>query len=219
MSQPFTELVKELQKARGPALSPEHQKAWDERFGAGAHFKSTNAFRRVPTEELLLRAAPEKKTLEGEKALRRRSPSVGTRGLSSALQTTPPTRVYPDTACVKAYGRSLGFANFTPALLALLACRLAYEEGLRESPSIPLEALPADVRPSVRSVYRGFRLLVACRWAHTRGAPVMFTRDFASKWCGVSEDQARGAITVLEELGLIIKGSRPGEWLPAPPRS
>jgi hypothetical protein len=129
------------------------------------------------------------------------------------------TRAHPSTAAVRAFAASLGIEKPTISQRALLARRLSFEEGLEPATSVPAVDLPPEARPVVGTVYDGFLLLVACRWAHTYGAPVVFTRKFAAAWCAVTEDEARAAIHDLHRLYRVIervpeKSGRAWQWLP-----
>jgi hypothetical protein len=40
------------------------------------------------------------------------------------------------------------------------------------------------------SADRGLKLVFGCKWAYAPGQPTMFTRSFATDWCGVSDKTA-----------------------------
>jgi hypothetical protein len=121
---------------------------------------------------------------------------------------------------VRKRAKELGFERPSSKLLALVARRLAYEEGLEVPPLVPAGDLPADAREAVRQVWEGFLLLVQCRWAVAPGVGVVFSRDHAAKWCQVTPDQARDAIEELRDLGLMDRSKLPKskggawQWLP-----
>ena len=118
------------------------------------------------------------------------------------------------------YARRLGLPGPTRQHVALCARRIESERGLRTLPDVPAGELPAGTPEAVERVWRGFLLLVACRWADYPGATVVFARSFASCWCGVSEDVAWRAVLRLHADGLmrrVRKAGRSWEWLPAAP--
>jgi hypothetical protein len=63
--------------------------------------------------------------------------------------------------------------------------RLLVEARILEPCPVPAQPLPPGVRPAVRTVYAGFRLLLGCKWWHTPEAPAPFSWRFAAAWCGL----------------------------------
>jgi hypothetical protein len=84
------------------------------------------------------------------------------------------------------------------------------------------KALPSRVPESVVRVWDGFTLLVACRWARFPGEPVVFAKEFAARWCGITESSAFRGKGWLIERGFLqkvgettVSGRRTSLWLPA----
>jgi hypothetical protein len=65
--------------------------------------------------------------------------------------------------------------------------RLLVEARILEPYPVSTRPLPWDARPAVRTVYAGFRFLLACKWWHTPDAPTPFSWRFAAAWCGLGE--------------------------------
>jgi hypothetical protein len=244
----WDELVDAILHARGPALTADEQEEWDRRYSAGRHYwrrqgqgddavrddeidfgaaraqpkppekLDPQRSRRPPTE---VGDSPKKRTQEENRALREGLSSEGSGGSSFSISTRgAKTRAHPSDSAVRRYARALGFEKPTRDQRAVLARRLAFEEGRDAPPPIAFAELPADARPAVRKVYDGVRLLVACRWAHTYGAPVVLARSFLPRWCGVSEDEFRAARYELHRRYGVIerlseKKGRAWQWLPA----
>jgi hypothetical protein len=93
-------------------------------------------------------------------------------------------------------------------LRALLACKFL------EPADVPYKPLPDDVRPSVRTVYDGFLLLLQAKWRYDPGAPTQFAVRFAMDWCGISSsDTVQGALWWLVRYGYIRQVKREkGSW-------
>jgi hypothetical protein len=81
--------------------------------------------------------------------------------------------------------------------LAVWRIRLWFAAGILERPTVPLPPIPKDVPTSIRRVYEGFQLLVACKWTYEPGTPTECLWRFAAGWCGVGERQAGEAIAWL----------------------
>jgi hypothetical protein len=73
--------------------------------------------------------------------------------------------------------------------------------------------------PKARTVLEGFVLLVGVHWLSYPGQEVLFTRPFASEWCGVTMQQAYDSLRWLEARGFMRSNGMRGLqklWLPAP---
>jgi hypothetical protein len=103
-------------------------------------------------------------------------------------------------------------------LTAAWKIRVAIERGLVRPAHVGATPLFATVGEVTRAVYYGFLFLLACKWLYAKGEATVFCRTFAGPWCGVSERQARDAITALKRLGYLIDtGERYRQatlWLP-----
>ena len=101
--------------------------------------------------------------------------------------------------------------------LAVWKLRLLVEAGLLEP--VSLEAhVPGGEEEFVGAVWRGFLLLVGCRWLVEPGAGAPFARRFASAWCELPEWQLREGFGRLVRLGLVVlAGEESGLalWLPS----
>lgn len=87
-----------------------------------------------------------------------------------------------------------------------------------EPAEVPMKALPLDVRPSVKTVYEGFVLLLQCKWRYDPGQPTQFATRFAMTWCGInSSDTVQAAMWWLVRHGYIRQVGRDrGAWLYLP---
>jgi hypothetical protein len=92
-----------------------------------------------------------------------------------------------------AYGKP---TRLNPPEAATWGIRGLVEAGVMQPVRIDAPKL-GDAPMTVRRVYEGFLLLLACKWHVDDGAPTTFNRKFAAAWCGVTEKQARSATTVL----------------------
>lgn len=81
--------------------------------------------------------------------------------------------------------------------------RLEFEAGIRTAQNIPIE-LPADVSASARTVAGGISLFLGLRDPRWGEQPFMFTRGFATAYCGVSEGFARRGLEELRKLEAIV---------------
>jgi hypothetical protein len=97
-------------------------------------------------------------------------------------------------------------------LRALLACKFL------EPADVPHKPLPDDVRPSVRTVYDGFLLLLQAKWRYDPGKPTQFAVRFAMDWCGVdAKDTVEAALWWLVRQGYLRRVGRDGKaWLYLP---
>jgi hypothetical protein len=94
--------------------------------------------------------------------------------------------------------------------------RLLHDAGFLKPWPVGARRLPdtiADDAPE-RLVYEGFLLLVGLTWQVFPEKPVLFTRDFAVPWCGVSERQFRMAWAWLQEAEYVGLAGwvRVGRW-------
>lgn len=80
--------------------------------------------------------------------------------------------------------------------------RLFMEAGVLEL-SVETPAVPRRCSAMARRVADGFALVQALRDARECGQPVPYTRKFASRWNGISEDVARSAIDELRRIGVL----------------
>jgi hypothetical protein len=98
--------------------------------------------------------------------------------------------------------------------LAVWRLRLAAEVGQLERVGFDAPSVPRGLEP----VWAGFLFLLGIRWAVSPGEPAPFTRRFAASWCGVSEWEARDAVTELQRRGLLSPVRRDPRgtrlWLP-----
>jgi hypothetical protein len=98
--------------------------------------------------------------------------------------------------------------------LAVWRLRLAAEVGQLEPVAFEVPPAPRALEP----VYTGFLYLLGIRWAVSPGEPAPFSRRFAASWCGVSEWEARDALTELQRRGLLVPAGRDPRgtrlWLP-----
>jgi hypothetical protein len=97
-------------------------------------------------------------------------------------------------------------------LRALLACKFL------EPADVAMKPLPDDVRPSVRTVYDGFLLLLQAKWRYDPGKPTQFAVRFAMDWCGIdAKDTVEAALWWLVRHGYIRRAGRDGKaWLYLP---
>ncbi len=96
---------------------------------------------------------------------------------------------------------------------ALWANRLRIEKGELKPAQVTLRGLdPKDDSPTLRRVHAGFKLLLECHWLRFHGKPVLMSKRFAAKWCGVgSPTSAWRAIQRLMECGYIyVDKEKPG---------
>lgn len=87
--------------------------------------------------------------------------------------------------------------------LATWALRLLVEAGVMQPTKVDMPPLPSWVATSIHRTYEGFRLLLACRWLYTHGAPAPFTWDFAQAWTGLSRKEVGAAILHLRHEGIL----------------
>jgi hypothetical protein len=125
------------------------------------------------------------------------------------------TEVY--AACVTGEIRRLPGLEY-----AVWKLRLLIKTWLLRPAEIKLPPLPPDAPPHVHKYWKGYELLLACRWIMSPGEPVAFTREFAARWCGLNSSQAERAKKWLIERGLLIPAGKTGRtarkiglWLPA----
>ncbi len=88
--------------------------------------------------------------------------------------------------------------------------RLDHEAGLREWRPVHVP-VPEEASAAVERVAHGLALLLGLReQAIWNGESVVFAREFASAWCGVSERTARDAIRWLEKAAVIERLGKSG---------
>jgi hypothetical protein len=98
--------------------------------------------------------------------------------------------------------------------------RLDFEAGVVKPREVSID-LPSPASSAVQAVAEGWRLLVGlrdARWGHDQ--PFTFGRAFVRAWCGVSDEQARRAVRVLEDAGVLVRVGRHGRlilWRPGAP--
>jgi hypothetical protein len=87
-----------------------------------------------------------------------------------------------------------------------------------EPADVPRRALPLDVRPSVKTVYEGFILLLQVKWRYDPGQPTQFAVRFAMEWCGIdAKDTVEAALWWLVRHGYIRRVGQDGKaWLYLP---
>jgi hypothetical protein len=93
--------------------------------------------------------------------------------------------------------------------------RLLHDTGFLKPWPVGARRLPdtiADDAPE-RLVYEGFLLLVGLTWQVFPEGPVLFSRDFAVPWCGVSERHFRMAWAWLQEAEYV----GPAGWVKVGP--
>lgn len=95
--------------------------------------------------------------------------------------------------------------SYGEVTLAVWATRLLIDAGVVEAAKVALPPCPQGTRPAVRKYYAGVKLLFRVRWAYKEhyGNPVPMGRKFMADWCGLTEQQARDAITDLLCAGVI----------------
>lgn len=83
-----------------------------------------------------------------------------------------------------------------------------------EPADVPMKLLPLDTRPSIRTVYDGFILLLQAKWRYNPGQATQFTVRFAMTWCGISaSDTVQKAIWWLVRHGYMRQVMREkGSW-------
>jgi len=108
----------------------------------------------------------------------------------------------PEVAACLAYGKVI---ELNGPELATWALRLLVETGFISPAKVKAVDLPDDAPETVRKVYSGFLLLLACKWLHTPDVPSTFSWRFAAAWCGVDKDTAKRAMTWLLEKGYVRK--------------
>lgn len=106
----------------------------------------------------------------------------------------------PEVRAAQAYGQltEIGKPEY-----AVWSIRLLVEAGVIDPAPVDSLILPSNVRPSVRKVWDGFRLLLGCKWLHSHGDPTPFTRRFASNWCGLAERHTVEAVKQLLRMGMM----------------
>lgn len=128
-----------------------------------------------------------------------------------------------------AYGKRKAKGTYGPELIAWRV-RLLVEAGILKPAKVDLPPLPDGLPPSVRKVYEGIKLLLACRWRvkdwtdeavrwRTGGNPAPLTDHFLAAWCGVGVSKAGEGRTRLRDIGIVhICGQhkRMLLWLPGP---
>jgi hypothetical protein len=90
----------------------------------------------------------------------------------------------PDVRASLACGRAVRLPRPSVATWQL---RLLVEAGLLTPYPVPARRLSPGAPPAARTVYEGFRFLLACKWWHTPQAPTAFSWRFAAAWCGLGE--------------------------------
>jgi len=70
---------------------------------------------------------------------------------------------------------------------------------------VELAPLPDGAAGHIQKVYRGFRLLLGCRWHYKPYEPAPFARNFASAWCGVGRNKVGEAINLLQMKYKLIR--------------
>ncbi len=80
--------------------------------------------------------------------------------------------------------------------------RLDHDAGLL-SPRPVLFSVPDRWPPSARRVADGMRLYLGLRHPLWEGQPFTFARAFAMAYCGVTSDEARNGVGLLEQAGII----------------
>ncbi len=92
---------------------------------------------------------------------------------------------------------------------AVWGIRLLVESGLLSPATVNAPEL-RNATDTLRQVYNGFLFLLACKWLYKggSGAPTVFSWPFAMAWCGVTEAQAKGAITSLKGRGYIVEAAK-----------
>jgi hypothetical protein len=101
----------------------------------------------------------------------------------------------------------------TKTEFALWATRLRIEKHeLQPAPVVLRDLDQKDDGPNVRRAHEGFKLLFQCHWLHHPGKPVLMSKRFAVKWCGIgSPTSAWRAIQTLMERGYIyVAKEKPG---------
>jgi hypothetical protein len=95
--------------------------------------------------------------------------------------------------------------------------RLEIESERKRPYKVAAGRLPDDVHPIVRTSFEGFVYLLQCRWNHTPNEPAPWTHEFAARWCGITERQAKDARRQLVELTALVHvgySDRAKLWLP-----
>jgi hypothetical protein len=93
--------------------------------------------------------------------------------------------------------------HLNPAEHKTWGLRLLVEAGLLKPPKVEAPKLPIGVKPSIKRVYEGFLLLLACKWIDTAGAPTPFTWDFTAAWCNITPRIGKEAMNELLRAGMI----------------
>ncbi|HEX5249926.1 MAG TPA: bifunctional DNA primase/polymerase [Gaiellales bacterium] len=93
--------------------------------------------------------------------------------------------------------------------LARWKLRLLVETGVVAAPAVTLPPL-TSANSTQTKVYDGLRLLIQARTLADDPDPFPFTASFVSRWCAITEDQAKLAIRFIRDQGLLtIAGKFP----------
>jgi hypothetical protein len=85
--------------------------------------------------------------------------------------------------------------------------RLDYEAGLREPRPVPI-TLADNFSEATVKVARGIELFLGLRDKRWEGEAFTFARNFIIAYCGVTDDEARWAMRVLEREGVICRDGK-----------
>jgi len=91
---------------------------------------------------------------------------------------------------------------------AVWGLRLLVDAGIIEPAKVELEPLPDGIKPAVKKVYEGFKLLLGCKWLHSPNEPTAFTWKFASAWCNLSMQHLGKAMKELLSMGYIKEAGK-----------
>jgi hypothetical protein len=111
----------------------------------------------------------------------------------------------PDVRASLACGQAVRLRGPSVATWQL---RLLVEARILAPYSVPACPLPLETRPAIRTIYAGFRFLLACKWWHTPGAPSPFSWRFAAAWCGLGERHVGNAMQWLLAQGFLRQVGR-----------
>jgi hypothetical protein len=111
-----------------------------------------------------------------------------------------------DPAAVYAYARAGRIFGMTPSERAKHKLRLLVAAGVVRTDLRTLSALPEDARQTEIVVLHGITEFIAVErlcGCHPPGSEIAFTAEFASRWTGLTNAQARDGIQRLRARGIL----------------
>ena len=96
-----------------------------------------------------------------------------------------PSYTLSQVRAAHAYGDASRLDQLSPTEHATWGLLLVIEAGVKEPATVNVPDLPPHASGVVKKVWESFIVLLQCRWTYEYNDPVMFSRQFASVWCGV----------------------------------